>query len=347
VRQKRLRLLIATLLSSGLALAQPPRIGTIDFYGVRKASISTIRKALHVREGDPLPQPKADVEEELERLPGIAQAHLEATCCEDGKAILYVGVEEKGAPHFEYRQPPTQELSLPAEIIAAYAKFLAFVEEAGRKGVTGEDLTNGHSLMAYPPARAMQEQFVTLAKDHLPEIRKVLRESLSEENRAMAAYVIGYSNRKTEVVNDLLYALQDPDDTVRSNAIRSLASFAVLARLKPDAGLKISPTWFIEMLNSIFWTDRNNAAVSLVNLTESRDPSTLSQLRERALPSLIEMARWKHLPHALPAYILLGRVQGVPEQELQDAWSKGDRESIIKRATGPSSKKQSTPPDRP
>jgi hypothetical protein len=107
----------------------------------------------------------------------------------------------------------------------------------------------------------------------------------------MAAYVIGYSHRKTEVVKDLLFALQDPDDTVRGNAIRSLAAFAVLARLQPDSGLKISPTWFIEMLNSIFWTDRNNAAVSLVTLTDSRDPATLSQLRERALPSLIEMAR--------------------------------------------------------
>lgn len=347
MRQKRLRLLIATLLTSGLALAQPPQIGTIDFYGARKTSEATLRKALRVREGEPLPQPKADAEERLEGVPGVVRAHLEATCCEDGKAILYVGIEEKGAAHFDYRQPPTQELSLPAEIIAAYAKFLGFVEEAGRRGIIAEDLTNGHSLMAYPPARALQEQFISLAKDHLPEIQKVLRESVSEENRAMAAYVIGYSHRKTEVVKDLLFALQDPDDTVRGNAIRSLAAFAVLARLQPDSGLKISPTWFIEMLNSIFWTDRNNAAVSLVTLTDSRDPATLSQLRERALPSLIEMARWKHLAHALPAYILLGRVEGIPEKELQEAWSKGERESVINRVTAGPSKKRSTPPDRP
>jgi hypothetical protein len=154
MRQKRLRLLIATLLTTGLALAQPPQIGTIDFYGARKTSEATLRKALRVREGDPLPQPKADAEERLEGVPGVVRAHLEATCCEDGKAILYVGIEEKGAAHFDYRQPPTQELSLPAEIIAAYAKFLGFVEEAGRRGIIAEDLTNGHSLMAYPPARA-------------------------------------------------------------------------------------------------------------------------------------------------------------------------------------------------
>jgi hypothetical protein len=55
----------------------------------------------------------------------------------------------------------------------------------------------------------------------------------------------------------------------------------------------------------------------------------LRQLRERTLPSLIEMARWKHLPHALPAYILLGRTAGIPEKELQDSWAKGERERVI------------------
>ncbi|HUS06452.1 MAG TPA: HEAT repeat domain-containing protein [Bryobacteraceae bacterium] len=332
MRPSRLRLLIPILLFLGLSYGQSPRIGTVDFYGLRKTSESTVRKALRVHEGDPLPQPKADIEEQLEKLPGIVRAHLEATCCDDGKAILYVGLEEKGAPHFDYRKPPAEELSLPPEIIQAYAKFLQYVEEAGRRGVTGEDLTRGHSLMADPAARLAQEKFVSLASDNLEAIRKVLRNSVSEENRAMAAYVIGYTRRKPEVVNDLLYALQDSDDTVRSNAIRSLGAFAVLAELKPDAGLKISPTWFIEMLNSIVWTDRNNAAVSLVNLTEHRDARTLAQLRERALPALIEMARWKHLAHALPAYILLGRVLGVPEAELQEKWSKGERESVIRKA---------------
>jgi len=82
--------------------------------------------------------------------------------------------------------------------------------------------------------------------------------------------------------------------------------------LHPDAQVKISPTWFIEMLNSLVWTDRNNGAVALVNLTESRDAGTLDQLRDRALPSLVEMARWQYLQHALPAYILLGRAAGMP-----------------------------------
>jgi HEAT repeat protein len=173
----------------------------------------------------------------------------------------------------------------------------------------------------------------------------VLRDATDEEQRAMAAYVIGYATDKRKVVDDLQYALHDPDDTVRNNASRSLAAFAVLAHQQRiaaakqeekdrdmEAIVKVSPTWFVAMLNSLVWSDRNNAAVTLVTLTDDRDPETLDLIKSRALPSLVEMASWKHLPHALPAYILLGRVLGLPEQELQDTWSKGERMSVVKRA---------------
>jgi hypothetical protein len=86
------------------------------------------------------------------------------------------------------------------------------------------------------------------------------------------------------------------------------------------------------MLHSIVWTDRNNAAVALVTLTESRDPNVLDHLRERALDAVIEMARWKHLPHALPGFILAGRIAGLPEAEIQDAWNKEHRDDVIRKA---------------
>ena len=296
----------------GVVLAQPPRIGRIEFYGLRKVSETRVRKALGLNPGDELPRSKAAVEERLTDVPGVVQAHLEATCCDEGKVVLYVGVEEKGAPHFDLRTPPDTDLDLPAEITTAYKEFLAAVNEAVRRNAAAEDLTNGHSLMADPDCRDIQLKFVALAQKHLEDLRRVLRNSGDDEQRAIAAYVIGYAPRKRQVVDDLQYALKDVDDTVRSNAIRALAAVAVYAKLNPEAEVKIAPTWFIEMLNSVAWTDRNNAAVALVNLTESRDPSALDQIRQRALPAVVEMARWQYLQHALPAYILLGRVAGMP-----------------------------------
>ncbi len=309
---------------------QTPKIGSIEFYGVHKVSETKLRAALGVKPGDPLPRSKGDAEDRLAEVSGVVEARLEATCCDDqGGVILYVGIEEKGAPHFELREPPENDLHLPDDIVDSYRSFLSAVQAAVRRGSTAEDLTNGHSLMADPEARDVQLRFVGLSTRYQKELRSVLRTSGDDEQRAIAAYVIGYAEKKSQVVDDLQYALKDADETVRANAIRAMAALGVYSKLHPEAGLKIEPTWFIEMLNSLIWTDRNNAAVALVNLTESRDKSTLDQLRERALQSLYEMARWHHLAHALPAYIILGRVAELPEEQIQDAWSKGQRDETL------------------
>jgi len=327
------RLISVFLFFASLVVAQGPRIGIIDFYGLRKVSEAKVRKALGVREGDPLPRSKGDAEERIDAVPGVVESHLEAVCCDAGKMILYVGIEEKGAIHFDLREPPEEDVVLPEEITSTYRRFMENLEAAIRRGESGDDVTHGHSLVSNPEARAVQEQFIPLAKDHLAELRNVLRNSSEEEQRATAAYVIGYAPNKREILDELQYALKDPDSGVRNNAARNLVALAVLARLDPESGLKIEPTWFIEMLNSLSWTDRNKALWALQTLTDKRDPSVLEQLRDRALPALIEMARWKSLGHALPAYMLLGRIAGLPEQQLLDGWNRGDRDFVIAAVT--------------
>jgi HEAT repeat protein len=174
--------------------------------------------------------------------------------------------------------------------------------------------------------------FPVMAKDHLKELRNVLRNSADEDQRATAVYVIAYAPKKAEVIDDLQYALKDADAGVRHNAVQALLAFAVLARLHPELELKVEPTWFIEMLNSLSWSDRNRALHALQVLTDKDDPAVLEQLRTRAMASLIEMARWKTLEHALPAYILVGRIAGLSDASIQAAWSRGDRESVIAAA---------------
>ena len=304
----------------------------MDFYGVKKVSEDKLRKALGVIEGDLLPRSKEDVEERIEAVPNVVRARLEAACCTDGKAVLYVGIEERGVLAFSYHNDPEGKQKLPEEIMDAYRVFLLAVRAAVTVGEAGEDFSQGHSRMVNAKARQAQEAFIPLAEENQKLLQDVLRNASDPEHRAIAAYVVGYVKTKRLVIDDLQYAMRDPDETVRNHAMRTLGGFAMLAIKDPELGIKVAPTWFIEMLNSLVWTDRNNASVSLVNLTESRDERILSHLRERAMPALIEMARWKHLPHALPAFILLGRVLGIPEQEIQDTWSKGERERLIVRA---------------
>ena len=105
-----------------------------------------------------------------------------------------------------------------------------------RHGVTEEDLTHGHPLLADPSARAIQEMLPALAHENLTVLRNVLRNSGDEEQRATAAYVIGYATRKRDIVNDLQYALRDADAGVRVNASRNLLALAVLARAESGRG---------------------------------------------------------------------------------------------------------------
>lgn len=333
-----MRSALLLLLAPAFLMAQTPRIGIIDFYGVRKASEEKLRKALGVKEGDYLPPSKADVEERLERVPEVVRARLEAVCCDGPSAILFVGIEEKGAAHFNFRATPSGEVSLPKDITDTYESFMGLFETAVRVGDSAEDVTQGHSLSANSQVRTVQEQFIELADKHFDTLRKVLRDSGDGQQRAIAAHVIAYSSKKKLAAGELQYAMQDPDDSVRNNAMRALRGIAVLARRDPDLGIRVEPTWFIEMLNSILWTDRNKAALALSELTESRDPNVLDQIRERALPSLVEMARWKSLGHSLPAFLILGRIAGLPDDDVQAAWSKGDREPVIAKAVKSRSK---------
>ncbi len=328
--------LIAILfpLASLAAYAQDfPTIGTLDFFGLGKIPESRVRQTLGVKEGDPLPKSKGDTEEKLDDLPGVVESHLEAVCCDAGKMILYVGIEERGAPHFDLREPPELDLSLPVEIVNNYRDCLDAVDAAARRGSTAEDLTQGHSLMADPLAREIQLKFPYFAAQHLSELRQVLRNSADDEQRAAAAYVIGYAPAKKDIVDDLQFGLRDADVSVRANSVRALLAVAVYARLNPGQAIKIEPTWFIEMLNSLSFSDRDQALKALQILTDQRDPATLDLLRERGLTALVEMARWKTLAHALPAFILVGRVAGMTDAQIQDSWARGDRESVIAAAT--------------
>ena len=339
VRHTIVKLIRTCLYAAALGAQTPPfsvpKVGQIEYYGIHKVGLARVRKSLGLKSGDPLPPSKGDLEDRLEKVPGVVQARLEAICCQpDGTAVLFIGIEEKGAPHFSFRSPPGGSAALPADIVNSYRKLLVAIEAAGRRGSTAEDLTQGHPLMADPDARALQQGFQGYAKDHLNLLHDVLRNAADETQRALAATLIGYAPDKTKVVGDLEYAMQDPDESVRANAMRALGAIAVLASREPDLGIHISATWFVEMLNSIVLSDRFKAATALVNLTEKDGRTALEQIRERALGSVLEMAQWRNLRYALPAYILLGRLGGVSEQKIEESWNRGDREAVVMRFAG-------------
>ncbi len=334
-------LLVVALPALGLAADITPRAALIEIYGAHKVPADKIRKALGTEEGGPLPS-RQDAEDRIDKLPGIVASRIEAACCLNGGMILYVGVQEKDAPHFEFHPAPTAGIAVPDDLQASYKSFLDAVAESIHGNTADEDLTNGYSLMADSQCRQLQQSFIPAVERNLSLLDRVLREAADPEQRSMAAYLLQYGPRGPRtskvIVDALQYGLQDQEDLVRQNAIRSLQAIAIGAKLHPEQQIHVEPTWFIELLNSVVWSDRHSASLTLVDLTENRDPDTLALLRQRSLDSVLEMARWHDLQHALPAFILAGRLAGLSEEQIRQFWIAGNRQPVLEKALHPNKK---------
>jgi hypothetical protein len=325
-------LIFLALLLPGSQDPQVPPIGIIDLYGLRGVSEQQVREALQIKEGVSLSEEPKEAKRRLESLPGVAEANINLVCCDAGKAILYVGIREKGTPSLQFRPAPQGKVRLPQDVAQAGNDLQKAWSDAILKGNSGEDHSHGHALSNDPSARAVQERFITFAARDLKLLLDVLRHSADAEHRALAAQVIAYAANKQAMVDDLIEAMRDQAEGVRNNAMRALAVMAVAAQQTTKQPIKIPVLPFIEMLNSIEWTDRNKSSFALLGLTNTRAPAVLSEIRRKALPSLIEMARWKSSGHAHGPFFLLGRAAGIPEDEISTAWERGDRASFIEAA---------------
>jgi hypothetical protein len=349
---KKIRFSAFALSVAGVCLAQAPspgvvdvspRVGMVEVFGARRVPVHKILTALDAKPGDPLPAGEA-AEDRINKVSGILASRLQAVCCAGGgKMILYLGVEERDAPRLEFNAAPTGEARLPNVLYEGYLHLLETAAGSIRGGNADEDLTNGYSLMADPDARLLQQGFIPQVEANLQLLDQVVRECSDPEQRAAAAYLLQYGprGRRSKIIADALqYAVRDQEDVVRKSAMRALRAVTVGAKLHPEQDMTIEPTWFVEMLNSVVWSDRRSATQELVDLTENRKPETLDLLRERAQPAILENARWHTLEHALPAFILAGRMGGFSEKEIQDAWSREDREAILSGLTEKKGKKR-------
>ena len=99
---------------------QPLQIGIIDFYGLNRVPSEQVRAALTFKEGDQIsmggdrPSFLTASEERLAKLPGVVRARVRMVCCDQGRAIAYVGVEEAGAPTMQFRADPVGRGALAA-----------------------------------------------------------------------------------------------------------------------------------------------------------------------------------------------------------------------------------------
>jgi hypothetical protein len=317
------------------AHGQDLQVGIIDFYGLNKVSTSQVRSALAFKEGDTISldgnEPPAFLrasENRVAQLPGVARARTELVCCDHNRAIVYVGVEERGARTMHLRAAPLGTARLPPDIVQSGVELSRALWLAVQRDDAAEDDSLGHALNHDPTTRAIQERFIRFAARDLPVLRRVLRTSSDQNQRALAAEVMGYAPDKQAVVDDLVLGMTDPCDEVRNNAMRALMVFADAAAGAHRPALSIPAQPFIAFLDSPVWSDRNKASGALLALSRNRDPRLLSKLRKEARAPLVEMARWKSEGHALAAFIILGRIAGYTDEEARALWNSGARETV-------------------
>ena len=332
----KLILLLIVLLFAPVVRGQdkPKRIGEIEFYGYAGLDVEKVRAAMPVHEGDPFTtsddiffETINRVKKEIKRVTGHPPTDVAAVCCDaQGNYMIYIGLLGNSTKTSRYNPVPKLKLRLPTRIVELYQQSNELSSVLVRKGVASEDDSKGYALSNDATLRAKQLAMRAYALSHERLLRRVLRSSSDPEQRTVAAHLLGYARQSRAQIADLVWASHDVDDGVRNDAIRALG---VLAASSPKVAKQISPEGFIDMVSSGSWTDRNKAGFLLNELSKRRDPKLLSQLRSRALDSLIEMARWRSRGHADFARILLGRIAGIEETRLRQLVDAGRVDQII------------------
>jgi hypothetical protein len=326
----------------GVARAEQPAISVIDTYGLHDVSQKAVLEAVGLRVGDPAPDATQikSIVERLQAIPGVERAKATIVRVQRQKTppevvvetILYVGILEAGRPAPSFRTAPTADVELPEIIQTTHREFEDRLAESIRRGDFSSDSSHGYALLGDETARDVQRRLVPLTDQYYDRLVDVLHNAKSAKQRAIAAWMLGYASDKKRAVRDLGVANRDPDSTVRNNTMRVLGVIVEYAQMHPELSLDGPVDWYLEMLESVQWSDRNKAMMVLCGLSKNSDPAIVGMLRERSLPTLIEMSRWQVEGHAMMAYYLVGKVAQMTDEEIHKAWDSDDRERVIARA---------------
>lgn len=295
---KHLAFLIIILLASG-AIAQdkpklPKLIGEIEFFGLSGIDLNKIRAALPFHEkdefsGETFPDLAEKTAAAIKQLTGHTPTDINSTCCDaQGNWIIFIGLSGKT---IRYNDPPKGTARLPEDVLKLYDRFSKVMMESVAQGQSGEDRSQGYALSESPPLRAIQLEMRAYAVGHEALLLSVLSNAADDQQRIVAAHLLGYAKQSPAQLAALVRAHRDMNGTVRNNATRALL---VLAESNPKVAMKIPVAGFVEQLLSGTWTDLNKASGLLDLITRgSKAKMPVALRRKEVHDRLIEMARWR------------------------------------------------------
>jgi hypothetical protein len=332
---KRYLLLIVILIAASNASGQdkPKLVGEVEFFGYSGINLDKLRAALPFHETDSftLETFAAKLEpagEAVKRVTGQWPTDVAYVCCDDrGNWIVFIGLSGKT---INYNPPPKGNTRLPENILSLYERFTKSNMESVQQGASAEDRSKGYALSTHPPLRSIQLEMRAYAVGHDQLLRDVLENSSDDQQRIVAAQLLGYARKSKSQIAALIHANRDSNGTVRNNATRALI---MLAESSLKTAMEIPAEGFVELLLSGTWSDLNKVSGLLSAITKSRNAELLAKLRRReVLERLIEMARWRS--HGQAARYILGRIAGIGESRLERLVRSSKVEEIINELPG-------------
>ncbi|HEY6308495.1 MAG TPA: HEAT repeat domain-containing protein [Candidatus Angelobacter sp.] len=326
----------------------PVRIGEIDFFGYAGLDIKRVRAALPIHQDQELSpsalsEAKANIQEAVQQVTGHPVTDIAGVCCDgNGHSMLYIGLAGRSSKAISFNPPPSGSIRLPETAIKLYESVMDAWSKAVQSGANGEDRSKGYSLLNDPDTRAKQLAMRDYTLQHQALVLEVLESSANSQDRAAAAEMLGYADQSQQQIDALVHASRDPDAGVRNNVVRALL---VLAGSGEKTAALIPAAPFVDMLNSGSWLDRNKAGGLLLELTKSRDPKLLAELRSRALPSLFEMAQWQETGHAYEYRFILGRIAGLEEGQIEKLSRQNDQGKALVAAVRQALRPKAAPPE--
>jgi len=341
----RLSLILIPLLSSFVShLSSLPQsgpseqivVGGIYYFGYSGLNLAIVQDNLPIRVGDSLDIAGFDHDRSLIETSVMTATEKSATdvafvCCDKQRRLLiYIGLPGNSSRVIEGEASPHGSVHLDPAAYRLYEEETIAMANAARYGSSREDDSNGYAIADDPAAQKIELAMRTYAANRGLEIEKVLQDSGDVQQRRASAALLGYANRSTYQIEGLIRAINDPDETVRNNALRALAVLASAKGATPiNIDANVAP--LIDLLFSKTWSDRNKSSFVLAQITKERDQTLLKELGDRAMAPLIEGANWDTL-HSTAFLEILGRIGGIPEVQLNKLILSGDKTQIIRAA---------------
>ena len=231
---------------------------------------------------------------------------------EEGQDPYYVTFDVVDADDREERMPfrdaPEGSFSDPDSLFAYWGQYeqtaLDLVQRDELKPAV-EDCPALHCTFGFehPALEPYAGLFNARVPENKEELINILHTDRDEGHRAKAAFLLAHTQDAGQVLEHLLRAMDDPNSTVRNNAMRVLIYLTAEPR---SVDVPLEP--FVEALDFPATTDRNKSLAVLSNLASRSEYK--AEIARQAGSRLVALLRLKQPNNHQFAYDILKQVSG-------------------------------------